>query len=81
MVTILHPDHVTCFHRSADNSTSSLSETPRGLKFGLTPLLSLRSKAHKVIREILLYIRARFAFKLDPPNFPTHINFLHTTLY
>ena len=42
----------------------SLSETSRGWKFGPTPLKSLRSKAHKVIREILPYIWARYAFKL-----------------
>ena len=45
------------------------------------PLPSLRSKAHKVIREILPYIRAQFAFKLGHANFPTGINCLHTTLY
>ena len=44
--------------------------------FGLKPLLSLRSKTHKVIQEILLYIRARFAFKLGHANFPTNNNFL-----
>ena len=51
---------------------TSLSET--SWKFGLTPLPSLRSKAHKVIWEILLYIRAQFAFKLGHANFYTCIN-------
>ena len=51
----------------------SLSETRRGWK-GLTPLPSLRSKAHKVIREILLYIRAQYAFKLGHANFPKCIS-------
>ena len=58
--------------------TLSLSETRWGWKFGLTPLPSLRSKAHKVIREILPYIRARFAFKLGHADFPTHIDQLYT---
>ena len=53
---------------------SSLSETRRGWRFLLTPLPSLRSKAHKVIREILPYIRAQFAFKLGHANFSTCIN-------
>ena len=44
------------------NSLSS--ETRRGWKFGLTPLPSLKSTAHQVNREILPYIRARFAFKM-----------------
>ena len=50
------------------------------LKIWTDPLSSLRSKAHKVIWEILPYIRAWFAFKLHGPyaNFPTHINCLHT---
>ena len=59
----------------------SLSETCRGWKFWLTPPPSLRSKAHKVIWEILLYIRSQFAFKLGHANFPTCINCFHTTLY
>ena len=42
----------------------SLSETGQCWKFWLTPLPSLRSKAHKVIWEILPRIEARFAFKL-----------------
>ena len=59
----------------------SLSETCRGWKFGLTPHPSLRSKAHKVIRENLPYIRSQFAFKLSHANFPKCINCEHTTLY
>ena len=39
------------------------------------------SKAHKVSREILLYIQAQFAFKLGHVNFPTCINCLHAILY
>ena len=58
-----------------------LSEIRRGWKFGLTPLPRLRSKAHTVIREILLYSWAQFAFKLGHANFPTCITCLHTTLY
>ena len=46
---------------------------------GLTPLPSLRSKAHKVIREILPYIWARFTFKLDHANFLSRIICLPTT--
>ena len=57
----------------------SLSETRRGWKFGLTPLPSLRSKAHKAIREILPYIRAGFAFKLGHANFPICIYCLLST--
>ena len=59
----------------------SLSETRRGWKFGLTPFPSLRSKAYEVIREILLYVRAQFAFILGHAHFPTCISSLHTTLY
>ena len=55
----------------------SLSETRRGWKFGLTPLLSLRSKAHKVIREILPYIRSRFAFNwVMPTSLPASIVYI-----
>ena len=41
--------------------TLTLTQTRGGWKLGLTPLLSLRSKAHKVIREILPYIWFQFA--------------------
>ena len=61
-------------------SLISLSKTLQGWKFGLTPLPSLRSKAHKVIPENLPYIGSLFAFKLGHANFPTCINCLHTTL-
>ena len=57
----------------------SLSETRWGRKVGLMPLPSLRANAHKVIREILPYIGAQFAFKLGHTNFPTYTNCLHTT--
>ena len=59
------------------NLMLSLSKT----QFGPTPLPSLRSKAHKVIREILPYIRAWFAFKLGHAYFLTRINCLNTTLF
>ena len=42
---------------------------------------TLRLKAHKVIWEIVPYIRAQFAFKLSHANFPTCINCLHATAY
>ena len=54
-----------------------LSEIRRGWKFGLTPLPRLRSKAHTVIQEILLYSWALFAFKLGHATFPTWINCLN----
>ena len=60
---------------------TSLSETRWGWKFGLTPLPSLRSNTHKVIREILPYIQARFSFKLGHAKFPTRISCWNTTLY
>ena len=41
-----------------------LSEIRRRWKFGLTPFPRLRSKANAVIREILLYSWAQFAFNL-----------------
>ena len=61
--------------------SSRLSETRRGWKFGLMPPPSLRWKAHKVIKKILTYIRAQFAFKLGHCNFPICINYIHTTAY
>ena len=60
---------------------SVCSVTRRGWRCGLTPLPSFRSKVHTVIWEILPYIQARFAFKLDQANFPTHIICLHITSY
>ena len=56
----------TCFR----TTHFCICETCWGWKCGLTPLLSLRSNAHWVIREILPYIRAQFAFKLGHENFP-----------
>ena len=54
-----------------------LSETRLRLKIWT----DASSESHKVIWEILPYIRAQFAFKLGHVNFPTFINCLHTTLY
>ena len=55
------------------SSKHSLSKTLRGWKFGLKGFQSLRSKAYKVIQEILPKIWAQFAFKLGHANFPTSI--------
>ena len=71
---------INCIVQTLFSLFCTLSETYRGPKFGLTPLPSLRSKAQKVIREILSYIRAQFAFKLGHVNIPTCIVFFHTTL-
>ena len=54
---------------------TSLGETRWGWKFGLTPLPSLRSKAH----NLAVHIWAQFAFKLSHANFPNCITYSHTT--
>ena len=73
--------HKLFVFENIDRPYTSLSETCQGWRFGLTPLPSLRSKAHKVIQEILPYIPVQYPIKLGHAKFPTCISCLHTTLY